>query len=165
MVDIDEISMFGVSGAPSSKLWVQRLKLNNPRTIAKDTSLLHKFYINHKLCKKILNFNNIHISYPIQQIIVKKYEEIDEIRVRWIKHAEKQCRKFHTGLIPWYPAETHVQLQIELWTLIVRRLRKCKVKTCTIPHKKKKQGLLEIHMLTWRKHVTVFNWVANNIEK
>ena len=57
-----------------------------------------------------------------------------------MRHAEIGCHKFHTGKIPWSPEISAAQELIELWTLVVRRLRGCKVKARTILRKKQKAG-------------------------
>ena len=62
IVDIDEISVFGMTNVPSApvaKLQARHLKLNDPCIIAKYKNLLHKCCIKHKLYKKVLYLNSI----------------------------------------------------------------------------------------------------------
>ena len=49
IVDIDMVLVFGVAGVVIGKCNARRLKLNDPRIIAKYSSLFHKFYVKHKL--------------------------------------------------------------------------------------------------------------------
>ena len=140
LLDIDEISVLGSKGTPSAKVKARRLKLNDPRIIAKYTSTLHKFYLKHNLYWKVSQLNAIPITYPVEKRVSEAYESIDELRVQGMTHAEKKCRKFHAGKIPWSPEVSKAQLNIELWTLVSRRLRKCRVHARTILRKKKQAG-------------------------
>ena len=54
-----------------------------------------------------------------------------------MKYAEKKCRKFKTSKIPWSLEVTMKLRSIELWTLVSKRLRGCKVNARTILRKKK----------------------------
>ena len=123
MIDIDETTVFGTAGTPSTKMRARRLKLRDPRIVKKYLNSLNKYYLKHRLFRKVLEMNNVPIQYPLQDDITRKYEDIDRIRVDGMRHAEKGCRKFHTGKIPWSPEISAAQELIELWTLVVRRLR------------------------------------------
>ena len=140
MIDINERSVFGNSGAPSSKLRARKLKLNDPRIIKKYLHLLDKFYEKHHIYQKIYDLNQTPVRYPLQPQIATLYEAIDLIRVEGMRYAEKRCRKFHAGKIPWSPAVSAAQHNIELWTLVARRCRGCKVNTRTILRKKREAG-------------------------
>ena len=85
--------------------------------------------------------NLIPITYPLGKESIKLYEEIDKIRVEGMHLAERKCRRFKTGKIPWSPAISAAQNVIELWTLVARRCKGCKVNTRTILRQKKKAGI------------------------
>ena len=76
-------------------------------------------------------------------MVILHNETIDRIRVDGMRHAEKGCRKFHTGKIPWSPEISAAQEIIELWTLVLRRLRGRKVQARTILRKKKRRDIQE----------------------
>ena len=140
MVDIDQQSVLGVAGEPSGKLRARRLKMKDPRVVKKYLEVLNKFYIKHKLFKKVNHLNALPITYPLLQQTALLYEEVDRIRVQGMKLAEKKCRKLHGGKIPWSPEVTAAHLVVELWTLVVRRLKGCHVSAKTILRKKKQAG-------------------------
>ena len=50
-------------------------------------------------------------------------------------HAEKRCRKLYGGKVPWSPEVTEAHLQVELWTLMLRRLKGCHISARTILRK------------------------------
>ena len=136
IIDIDQISVFGAPGNPSSKVKARRLKLKDPRIRKKYLATLKKLYKIHKIVEKVVELNGAPVEYPITTDTARKYEEIDRIRVECMKHSEKKCRKFKTGKIPWSPEVTMKLRIIELWTLVAKRLRGCKVNSRTIIRKK-----------------------------
>lgn len=79
VIDIDQISVFGASENPSSKVKTRRLKLNDLR--------IRKKY--DKIQEKVVELNAILIKYPMQPAIAVKYEAIDKIREECMTHAEK----------------------------------------------------------------------------
>ena len=89
MVDIDKVSVFGADGVPSEKLKARQVKLSDPRIIARSFTLIHKFYTKHKLYLKVHHLNRVPVQYPIQYDLAEKYEEIYDIRVKGMKHSEK----------------------------------------------------------------------------
>ena len=91
MIDINERSVFGNSGAPSSKLRARKLKLNDPRIIKKYLHLLDKFYEKHHIYQKIYDLNQTPVRYPLQPQIATLYEAIDLIRVEGMRYAEKDA--------------------------------------------------------------------------
>ena len=136
IIDIEQNSVFGASSNPSSKVKARRLKLKDPRIRKKYQETLKKLYKIHKVVEKVVELNSIPVEYPILPEIARKFEKIDRIRVECMKHAEKKCRKFKTGKIPWSPEVTEKLRIIELWTLVAKRLRGCKVNARTILRKK-----------------------------
>jgi hypothetical protein len=82
--------------------------------VKKYINLLHKFYLNHKLFKKVFHLNSIPFSYPIHTQAADLFEEVDRIRVQGMMHAEKKCRKLYGGRIPWSPEVTAAHLHVEL---------------------------------------------------
>ena len=71
MIDIDDISVFGPGGTPSSKLRARKLKLNDPCIIEKYKKLLDTFYVKHKLYEKISAMNRIPVQYSLQNNMVE----------------------------------------------------------------------------------------------
>ena len=136
LIDVEESSVFGTSGEPSAKLRARRLKMKDPRIVTKYINLLHKLYLNHKLFKKVFYLNSIPISYPINPQAAELFEEVDRIRTQGMLHAEKRCRKLYGGKVPWSPEVTEAHLQVELWTLVLRRLKGCHISARTILRKR-----------------------------
>ena len=103
VIDIDQISVFGASASPSSKVRARRLKLNDPRIRKKYQKTLKKSYKIHKIEEKVAELNAIPIKYPIQPEIVVKYEAIDRIREGSMKHAEKNAENLR--LVKYHGAQ------------------------------------------------------------
>lgn len=116
---------FGAKASLNVKVHAMRLKLNGPRIITHYTGTLHKFYVKHNLYWKVSQLNTMPITYTVEQLVAKQCQAIDTLRVQGIKHAEKTYRKLHVGKMPWSPEVSKVQLTIELWSLVNRRIRNC----------------------------------------
>ena len=54
-------------------------------------------------------------TFPSCPRIIEEYEEIDRIVCKLMDEAEAQCRKLHTGTIPWSPAYKYSCLLLEYW--------------------------------------------------
>ena len=96
----------------SAKLRARRLKLNDPRIIAKYNLLLDKLYNKHRLYTKMWRLNSIPIDHPLLKEMMEMYKDIDSIRVQGMKHAEKHSRKLHAGEISRIPKITMLQLKL-----------------------------------------------------
>ena len=64
---------------------------------------------------------------PISQEDEKEYERLDNLRIEGMKYVEKKCRKQKMGGVSWTPDLTHLRLSIEVWMLVIKINRKCKV--------------------------------------
>ena len=53
--------------------------------------------------------------YPLTDSMAKKYEDLDNKIEQLMEEAEKQCRKLHTGDIPWSPAYKKACLILTYW--------------------------------------------------
>ena len=143
LLDIDEMSIFSAKGALSVKVQAMLLKLNDPRIISRYTGILQKFFVTHNIYWKVSQLKKIPITYPVEKSVSDVYAAIDALQVQGMKHAEKSCRKLHDGKISWSPEVSKAQLNIQLWSLINRRFRKCRVNARTILCKKKQAGYTE----------------------
>ena len=132
LIDIDETSLFEESGSPSTKLRVRRFKMSDPWIIRKYLSLLKKHYKKENMFIKMYDLNCIPIKYPIEKNIAEKYEEIDQIQLEGMHHAENKYRKFNAGKVLWSSEITLAYHIIKLWPLIVRQPMNKKVNACTI---------------------------------
>ena len=67
------------------------------------------------------------VDYPLSPQNQAEYERIDGLRIQGIAYAEKKCRKLKMGGIPWTPELARLRSSIEVWQLVRRRIRHCKV--------------------------------------
>ena len=122
LMDIVEESVFGYNILPVPSMRARRLKYNDPRIVKKYLQLLSKYYKDRDFYKKVYDISLIPIEYPLQTALRKQYEQLDRIRSGGMKFAERKCRKFRCGKIPWSPEITCAHNYIEMWHLIIRRL-------------------------------------------
>ena len=84
------------------------------------------------------------VTRPINDEDASSFERLDAIRIRGMMYAEKRCRKIKMGGVPWTPELTKIRLGIEVWSLVISRLKGCSVGARTILRKKKKAGLEDV---------------------
>ena len=54
---------------------------------------------------------------------------LDDIKSMGMKYAEKKCRKFHMGQVPYFPGLAHMAHTLLFWKTMLRKARGAKVKT------------------------------------
>ena len=54
--------------------------------------------------------------------LASRFENLDELRMRALPHADKNCRKLHMGATPWSPIYQANCARIEYWTLVRNKL-------------------------------------------
>ena len=115
-IDIPFSSIFGHISIPPPK--ARRLKLQDPRTVSKYTSDLAKYVAQHHLIHRAeqlsarLDWENLSF--------LEEYNEIDLLRTKGMKHAEKHCRKLRMGSTPYSLEYSKVSLLVLVWRLIVK---------------------------------------------
>ena len=138
-VDIPQSSILGyrMSDIPTAK--ARRLKLDDPRVVNRYQEILHQYFRQHNIYKRLRRFRQTWTpSSPLTQAQVKEYEEIDTKREIGMKLASKRCRKLKMGGRKWSPALQKARNTILLWKLIRRRLQRCKVSVRRILRLKKR---------------------------
>ena len=120
-----------MSDIPTAK--ARRLILDDPRVVNRYQETLHQYFRQHKIYKQLRRFRQTWIpSAPLTQAQVKEYEEIDAKRAIGMMLASKKCRKLKMGGRKWSPILQEARNRIKLWTMVRRRLQKCKVSVRTI---------------------------------
>ena len=102
-VDIAKLLLYGYTPPQPHFFNTRRLKLDDPRVVARYLTYLHSSMQDHDLFNRM---NELHTAsrYPLPQYLIDNYEEIDCLVGRLMDEAEQQCRKLRTGTIPWSPA-------------------------------------------------------------
>ena len=143
-IDVPHKSILGYKMADIPKASSRRLKLDDPRIVQRYLDILDGYLAAHKVYSRLRRLISTHIEgSPLTTDQAKEYEELDNIRESGMIHAEKHCRKLRMGKVQWSPAMQQARDTITFWTLIRRRLKKCKVGARRIVRLKKKLGLKE----------------------
>lgn len=107
-IDVTRQSAFGHLMPPIKSYTTRRLKLQDPRITKRYTSVLRKHCIKHKLRERSTKLRNkCRQNVPLSATQAAELENIDELKIQGMVHAEKICRKLKTGKIPW---SEHLQL-------------------------------------------------------
>ena len=102
----------------------------------------------HDIVEKTVNIRN-KLANGVTDKLMKKLNQIDQLRKHIVLKAKRKCCKLKTGQVPFTP--DNVQLygrQIRLWSLVIAKKAKRKVSTQLILRLAKKLGLQDYMSLT-----------------
>ena len=136
-VDISLVSVLGADLPPIQTARARKLKLQDPRIVKKYNKSLKLFIKSHDLELRSFQLQN-KATFPLTSQDAHEYEILDKIRIEGMKYAEKRYRRLKMGGVPWTPELTDIRVGIEVWMLVLRRNRGCKVSARTIMRKKSK---------------------------
>ena len=141
-IDVEQRSILGYKMADIPIAKARRLKLNDPRVVQRYQTSLDDFFTAHKLYERMRVLRSgIRYGYPLTDAQKREYEDIDTLRDKGMRQAAKRCRKLRMGGRQWSPTLQKARDTILFWTLIRRRLKKCKVGARRILRLKKKLGI------------------------
>ena len=101
-LDIPNEILFGFNPQPISHPNARRLKMADPRVVAKYNDYLHNKYFIDRLYERWDYLHKI-ACYEWTANMEEEYEILDDILEKHTEKAEKQCRKLKMGTIPWLP--------------------------------------------------------------
>ena len=124
-VDIPTELLLGFNSPPLTHPDARRLKIDNPRVVVKYNNQLHDDCMKDSLYE---HWNYLHnqvvlhsqTSDNLPQYLVQEFEEVDKILEYHMINAEVECRKLHTGSVPWSP--TYKKNQLDYWRIRQRYL-------------------------------------------
>ena len=126
-VDIPDILIFGYNPPTCSMAHARRLKLEDPRIVKKYNDKLHELLKENKIYER-QTYLHQRAVYPQPMWIEYEYEAIDTIIQQSMDKAEKQCRKFKCGNVPWSPLYQEIYDTIDYWNLRLDQFKKTKNK-------------------------------------
>ena len=101
-VDIPAILLFGYKPQTCSMAHTRRLKLEDTWIVKKYNDTLHKLLLENEIYARITYLNQQAV-YPAPLWFQYEYEAVDLIIQNSMEVAEKKCRKFKCGNVPWSP--------------------------------------------------------------
>ena len=120
-IEIPFTTAFGHNIPPIVRAASRRLKTEDPRRVK---SYQDKYI---KLCNASDLFNRARqlaasFQVPLTRRNALEYEAIDELRMKALEKAEKQCCKIYTGEVPWSPPYRKAQDKLRYWKKVKKRL-------------------------------------------
>ena len=143
-VDLDRRDVYGYDMSEVPLARARRLQLRDPRTIRRYCEILHKYLKKRNAYSRAADLRRS-INGPLNEAQIALYEELDSIRELGMKLAERKCRKLKMGGRKWSPILQAARDTIKLWTMVRRKLRKCKVSVRTIIRLGKKLNIRTIN--------------------
>ena len=138
-IEVPHKSILGYKMSEIPHAYARRLKMYDPRIVARYLDHLDMYLSAHRVYTRLRALkSSYHPGDPLTTAQAKEFEDLDKIRDKGMKYAEKHCRKLRMGKIQWSPALQYARDTITVWKLIRRRLKKCKVGARRIIRLKKK---------------------------
>ena len=127
-IDVHKESALGTKypDLPSHK--ARRLKCQDRRIVKRYIKILDKFYTDHNVYAKANKLFQ-EFTYPLSERHKQQYEELDNLRVRGMKLAEKKCRKLKMGGRKWSPIFETGRKKITYIKSTISKLNNKKVNT------------------------------------
>ena len=146
-LDIPQSSILGYRMADIPTAKARRLRLDDPRVVHRYLGILHRYFQQHKIYKRLRKFRQTWIpSRPLTPAQAKEYEEIDADRSIGMKLASKKCRKLRMGGRKCSPTFTKARKTILLWKLIQKRLQGKRTSARQITRLKKQLKIMDTHI-------------------
>ena len=142
-VDVSIASTLGVNLPPPKSATARRLKLLDPRVVKKYNKCLKQFFKKHSLLDQVTLLQD-RMTRPLSPQDALEFERLDSVRIQGMKYAERRCRKLKMGGVPWTPELSVIRVSIEVWTLVMKRLKGCLVSARTILRKKVKASMQQV---------------------
>ena len=111
----------------SRKFTARKLQNYDPRITAKYLKLYKKFLKYHKLEEKLDTLQANIAKDGLTEAYIEEWHDIDTLRRKGMEIAERKCRKFKVGKVPWSPEIALVMMVKLAWSLILRKLKGCKI--------------------------------------
>jgi len=148
--------LLGLEGQPQvTRPAGRRLKCSDPRIVSKYNTYLEHSIQDHQMVRKIQQVYETGVS-ALTLHQSEQYNAIDRQYVEEWAAAERQCRKFHVGKIPWMPTLTQAIYRVLYWKGIRKQLTGGWIAT-TVLHQRATRGQLEYkadHLLLGQAETT-----------
>ena len=142
-IDITLNSFIGYRAPPVPSFQARRLKLDDPRVVAKYQSVLEDELIEANVFSQARSLQReVQAAGKFTVSHIAKYEKLDSIRGKAMHRAEKKCRKLFMGGYVWSPTYQKARDEILLWTLVRRKLVGRNVGSRRILRLKKRLGII-----------------------
>ena len=141
IIDIPEQVLYGEQKLTIARSQARRLQCNRSTVRNKYNRNLFKQLVNHKIPHKIQQLcSQYYVENPAEGNILQ--EQIDRIKKDSMKFAEKKCRKIGMGAVPYSPSVLIWKNRRDLWSMVIRFHRGCKINRAIIKRKAKKFDII-----------------------
>ncbi len=139
-IDVSYITAFGHTMLTIIKPAARRLHCKDPRLVDNYVQTYKKFILKNNLLGKVRKLKMIS-SHPLSSEGKHLYEEIDGLRCKGVKLAEKKCRKLRMGQVAFSPQLQKAGRIIKAWCLLDKKARGLRVSSRLISRSLKKVSI------------------------
>ena len=141
IIDIPEQVLYGEQKLKIARPQGRRLQCSRSAIWNKYNNKLTQNLILYKVPQKIQQLcSRYYFTHPKEGDILQ--ETIDRVKKESMVHAEKKCRKFGMGAVPYSPAVLIWKNRRDVWTLVIQYLKGRTINRAIINRKAKKFGIV-----------------------
>jgi len=114
-------SILGMGHLPQQQYRGRQLKIQDPHIQTRYNKELKKQCLQNQLLQRasaLWQETAPGCQLTLQQQI--EYEEIDQLKVQAMQHAEQRCRKLRMGEVAWSPAIAASRTRIAMWSALIK---------------------------------------------
>ena len=141
-IDIPLTIAFGHNISEVVKVSARRLKCEDPRIVKKYQENLKRYLLQYNMLEEA-RWLQRRACFPCNEQHEFEYNLLDSIRFEAMMEADRRCRKLSMGAIPYTPAYSAVRTKIELWTLVIKKLKGGNVDSRFLQRKAKKAKIVD----------------------
>ena len=139
-IDVPQETLMGfrMSDIPTSS--IRRLQVTDPNSRKAYQEKSHALFIRHNIYGRILEIRN-NASNPMTHQWGLKFNALDKEMEKYMKLAASKCRKIKVGGKTWSLKLQKARRTINLWKLVIQRLKGCNVHARTIIRARKRVNI------------------------
>ena len=128
ILDIPEELLLGNRIVKIPRPQARGLIIKRPAVKAKYIEELERYIHNSNILEELVRLKKSKddISQAKMEKILNK---LDDMKSTGMKYAEKKCRKFNMGQVPYFPGLSHMALTLIFWKAMMRKAKDAKVKS------------------------------------
>ena len=124
-IDVEINNLFGYNMPKIHHHKARRLRSDNPKIRNRFNSLYKNFIRKHRLHKRIFALEK-EVNSTISKHQAAEFETLLKLRYDGIRYANKNCRKFYTGAVPFSAEVGKARKTIELWKAVITKKQGCR---------------------------------------
>ena len=161
-IEFDESQVFGRRETKTPPIRARRLKLDDKAATQIYLKTLNSLYCEHNFFDTFWNTANDIERYGVTPSLYKELDSLDRTRAKLMLKAEKKCRKFNAGEVPFSPICSNLSKAIQFLKTAIKKKQGKNVSSRKLERMAKKA---KMPLLNWRScSIEYLQYILKNKE-